>query len=100
MSWEIIHGCLLHPFESDMKEMIHHRTITGLTKHLPKKINQAPCIKCYTENSTTSPKGTNVDTTNLQLEEIIHVLLAVYNVTSIQGLNSMQNVICTNNIML
>ena len=63
-----------------MKEIICHQTTTRLPKHSPKKINQATCIICYIENMKTSPKGTAVDTTNLQPEELIHTDFALYNV--------------------
>ena len=53
--------------------MYRHKTITVIPKHLPKKLSQSPCTICYTENITTLPKVTNVETTNLQPVELIHM---------------------------
>ena len=50
MLWEIIHCRLLHPSESVMKEMCHHQTLTGIPKHFPKNINEAPCTVHFREN--------------------------------------------------
>ena len=44
---------------------------------------------------TTSPKGTIVDTNNLQLGELIHINFALQNVTSISAFNSMLTFVCT-----
>ena len=66
MSWELIHSHLLHYFDSVIKLMRHNHTLTGLPKHFPKNINQAPCATCYTENMTTLPKVKTVFRTNLQ----------------------------------
>ena len=49
---------------------------------------------------TTLPKGTTVDTKNLQPVELIHTQFAYYNVTSIQGFNSILNVVCENTIII
>ena len=43
MPWELIHFHLLQPSDSVMKSMCRHKTLTGLTKKCPKKLNQAPC---------------------------------------------------------
>ena len=42
---------------------------------------------------TTLPKGTTVDTTNLQPVELIQMNFALYNVTSIHGFTSMLTVV-------
>ena len=56
-----------------MKEIRCNQTLTELPTHFPKKLNQALCKICYTENMTTLHKVTTVDTTNFQPEEIIHI---------------------------
>ena len=66
MTQELKNLCLLHRSDSVMKEMCHHQTLTGLPKYFPNKLNRVPCTMCYTENMTTSPKGTTVDITNLE----------------------------------
>ena len=48
MPWELINCCLLHPPESFMKAICRHQTLTGLPKHCPNKLNQAPYTICYT----------------------------------------------------
>ena len=48
-----------------MKEICCHKTLTGLPKHLPKKINQSPRKIYYKTKMTILPKGTTVETTNL-----------------------------------
>ena len=49
-----------------MKAICHHQNITGLPKHRPKKLNQAPCTICYTEKMKKLPKGTTVEKTNIK----------------------------------
>ena len=49
---------------------------------------------------TTLSKGTTVDTSNIQLGELIHMDFAFYNVTSIRGFTSILTFVCTNTIML
>ena len=49
---------------------------------------------------TTSPKCTIVDTTHLQLGELVHVHLAVYIVTSAIELSYMLTVLCAENITI
>ena len=44
----------------------------------------------------TFPKGTTLDTTNIQLGELIHMHLAVYDVTYIRGLTSILTGLCEN----
>ena len=100
MSWEIINFRLIHTSGSVMKAMCCHQTLTGLPKHFPNKINQAPCTICYTEKMTTFPKGKTVDTTNLQSVELIHVYLVFYNMTSVLGFTSMLNILCENTIII
>ena len=56
MSWELIHLRILHPSNSVMNEICRLQTLTGLPKHCPDKLNQAPCTICYTEKMTTLPK--------------------------------------------
>ena len=41
MSWELIHLRLIHPYDSVIKAMCCHQTLTGLPKYLSKKLNQA-----------------------------------------------------------
>ena len=48
----------------------------------------------------TLPKGTTVDTTNIQPVETINMDAAFYNVTSIQGFTSIITVVCTRNTMI
>ena len=85
---------LLHPSVSGMKKMCHHQTITGLPKQFPNNINQASSTICYTKNITASPKGTTVDTTNLQTVKLIHMYLYLYTVNSIRGFTSMITLVC------
>ena len=66
MLWELIHRHLIHPSDSIVKSMCHHQTLTGLPKHFPKKLNQSPLTIFYTSKMKNFPKGTTVDTTNLQ----------------------------------
>ena len=49
---------------------------------------------------TTFPKGTTVDTSNLQPGEFIHMEFSFYNVISIRGFTSMITVVYKNTIML
>ena len=49
---------------------------------------------------TTLPKGTTVDTSNLQLGELIHMNFELYNVTSIRGFTSMLTVACEKTKMI
>ena len=49
---------------------------------------------------TTFPKGTTVDTGNLQPGELIHMEFDFYNVTSIRGFTSMLTVVCANTRIL
>ena len=42
---------------------------------------------------TTLPKGTTVDTTNLQSVELIHVYFAFYNMTPVYGFTSVLSVV-------
>ena len=74
--------------------MCHHKNLTGLPKHFPKKIDEAQCTIFYTETIKTLPKGKTVETTNLQPGEIIHMDFAFYNVTPILGFTSMLDVVC------
>ena len=73
MSRELIHCRLIHTSESDMKAMCSHQNLSGIPKHLTKKINESPCTICCTEKMTTFPKVTTVDTTKLQPGERIHM---------------------------
>ena len=66
MSWEIIHLRLVHPSDSFMEAIFHHKIITGGPKHLPEKTNQSLCTICHTLNMTTLQKGTTIETTNLK----------------------------------
>ena len=47
----------------------------------------------------TPPKGTTVDTTNLQPVELIYMNFAFYNVTSIRGFTSMLTIVCAKTII-
>ena len=49
---------------------------------------------------TTFPKGTTVDTTNLQPVEVIHVDFSSYNMTFIRDFTSMITVVCENTIII
>ena len=49
---------------------------------------------------TTLPKRTNVDTTNLESGEFIHMDFDFYNMKSIQGFTSMRTVMCAKTIMI
>ena len=49
---------------------------------------------------TTFPKGTTVETSNLQPGELIHVYFYFYNASSICGFNSMITVVCENTRMI
>ena len=80
--------------------MCCNKTLDGIQKHFPTKINKAPCTICYTEKNTTFPKGTTVDTSNLKPGELIHMEFSLYNVTSICGFTSMITVVCAKTIML
>ena len=80
--------------------MFHYQTLTGLPKHCPKKLNQAPYIICYTQNMTTYPKGKSVETTNLQPGELIHMEFVSYNVTSLRVFPYIITVVCTKTTML
>ena len=100
ISWELIYRHIFHPHDSVMKAMLCYQTLTGLPKHYPKKLNQAPCTICYTGNMTNFSKGTTVDTTNLWPGEIIHIYFSFWNVTSIRGFTSMITVVCSNNRMI
>ena len=93
ISWELVNSSLLYISDSVLKAMWRHRTLTSILKQFPKKINRAPCRICYTKK-TTFPKGTTIDTTNLQLEGKFHMYLSSYNVPSILGFTSMLNVVC------
>ena len=77
MLWELIYFRLLHPYESVMKSMFHHQTLTCLPKHFHKKLNQAPCTIWYTQNITTFPRVTTVYKTNLRPGELIHMDFAL-----------------------
>ena len=76
------------------------KTLTDLSKHFHKKINEPPCTICYTLKIANFPKCSTVDTTNLQPVELIHMDFALYNVTSILGFTSIISVVCENKIML
>ena len=78
-----------------MKSICRHQTFTGLPKHFPKKLNQAPCTIFYTEKMTNFPKVTTSDTNSLQPGKLIHVNLSFYNVTSIFGFTSIFTVFCS-----
>ena len=80
--------------------MCHLQTLTGLPKHLPNKITEAPRTVCYTENMTDFPKVTNFETTNLKPGELIHIAFAFYNVTSTIGFTSILTVVCENTRMI
>ena len=73
MSWELIHCHTLHPSGSVTKAMFQHQTLDVPQKHCPKKINKSPSTICYTEKMTSINKGTKVDTSNLQPEELINM---------------------------
>ena len=45
-------------------------------------------------------KGTKVDTSNLQLGELVHMDFVFYNITYIRGFTSMLIVVCAKTIML
>ena len=49
---------------------------------------------------TNFPKGTTVDTNNLQSGELIHMDFALFNVTSIRGFNYMPTIFCEKTRML
>ena len=49
---------------------------------------------------TNFPKGTDVDTKQLQSVELIHTYFAFYHMNSIRGFTSIITVVCENNIML
>ena len=100
MSWEIVHHRLFHPSGSVMKAMCRHQNLTGLPKHFSKKLNQAPCTVCYTENITDLLKGTTVGTNNLQPGELIHIERAFYNVTSVRGFTFIFTVSCEKTRMI
>ena len=100
MSWELIHCRLLQPYESVMKAMFRHKTLNGLPKHCPKKLNQSLCTICYTAKMTTYPKGTTGDTSNLQQGELIHMEFYFCNVTSVRGFTSMITFVCANTIVI
>ena len=100
MSWELIHWYLLHPSDSVMKSMWHNQNLIVLPKHCPDKLNNSPWTIWYTSKMKNSPKGTTVDTTNLQPGELIHMDFDFYNMTSIRGFTSMLTVVCENNRMI
>ena len=91
--WELIHLHLLHPYESFMKEMYHHLTLTGLPNHFPKNINELPCTVFFTAKMTISPKDKTVETTNLRPGELLHMEFALQNVAYTQGFTSMITVL-------
>ena len=80
--------------------MCRHKTLDGLAKHGTDKINKASCTICYTSKIKTPPKGTTVDTSNVQPGELIHMYFEFYNETSIRGFTSMLTVVCAKNIMI
>ena len=98
--WELIHRRLLHLSDGVMNTICRHQTITGLPNRCPKKLNWAPCKIIYTANMTTFPKGTTVDTNNLQPGKLPHMDFSFYNVTSIRGLFSVLTVLCAKTRML
>ena len=83
-------------FASSLK--VYYKTLTCLPKHFPNKLNQGPCIICYTENMTDLTKGKKqlIQITG----EIIHMDFAFYNVTSIRGLSFIITAVCSNTRML
>ena len=100
MSLEIIHCRLLHSYDSVMKSMFRHQTLNGLPKHCRNKLNQPPCKICYTAKTTTLPKGTIVQTINLQPGQLIHTDFSFFNLTFICQLTSMLTVVCENTIII
>ena len=100
ISWELIHLHLFHPYESVMTEIRRHQTIHGLPKHYNRKLNQASCKICYKAKMKMFSKGTTVDTTKLQPQEITHMDFMFYNMTSIQEFTSMLTVFCANTIII
>ena len=66
ISWELIHLRLLHPSDSVMRSMLRHQNITGLPKHCPNKLNQAPFTIYSTAKMITLLEGTPVDTNKIQ----------------------------------
>ena len=83
MSWEPSYHHIIHPSDIFIDTMFRNQALTGLTKHRHKKINQVPHTINYTENITAFYKGRNIDTTNLQPGEFIHMYFSLYNMTCI-----------------
>ena len=100
MSWEIIHCRLIHPSYSVIKSIYRHQNLTGLPKHCPKNLNQAPYTIVYAVKIKPSPKVTTVDTNKPQLGEFIHIFVALNNVTSIHRFTEMLNVVCSKTIII
>ena len=46
MPWELVHCHLLQRYDSFMKEMCRHQTLTDVPKHFYNKLKQAPCTLC------------------------------------------------------
>ena len=100
MPWELINHHQIHLSESVMEAMFCHKTLTGLPKHCPKTINEAPCTVCSTSNMNIFSIGRIVDTTSLIPGELLHTYFFFYNFIYIQGFTSMLTVVCTKTIML
>ena len=100
MSWKLIHWRILHPSDIGMKLILLHQNINGLPKNCPNKINKASCKTCYTEKITTFPKGKTFNITNLCQGELIQIISAFYNMTSIWIFTSMFTVLCARTRML
>ena len=47
ISWERIFHHILYPYDSVIKGMFHHQTLTGIPKHCHKYINESPCILLF-----------------------------------------------------
>ena len=75
--------------------MCHNQTLTSLQKQYHKKTNKTKFTTFFNARTTIFLRGTTVDTPNLQKGELLHMDFEFYNVTSIQGFNSILTVVCT-----
>ena len=71
ISWELIHRCLLQTYASVMKSMRHHKSLTRLPKTMLLEVKPHNMQNMLYINMTTLTRVTTVDTTNLQLGELI-----------------------------
>ena len=94
ISYEALHRPLSHICEKKLTSMCKLQTITGLPKRKPKRHHHACiCTICIITKGKNRAKGKLIDTTNINVGNLLHMDITFFDVTSIRGFNCSINII-------